>query len=70
VPSADYLTLGQPARRCRERSAAVKLAAELSRPDTGRTLYLLDEPTTGCISKTRQALDVIHRLVDLGNRSW
>jgi excinuclease ABC subunit A len=44
------------------------LAAELSRPDTGRTLYLLDEPTTGLhFDDLAKLLDVLHRLVDLGN---
>src|SRR5207248_9960993 len=46
----------------------VKLAAELARPSTGRTLYLLDEPTTGLhFDDVRKLLDVLHRLVDLGN---
>src|SRR5205085_10259984 len=46
----------------------VKLAAELSRPDTGRTLYLLDEPTTGLhFDDLAKLLDVLNRLVDLGN---
>jgi len=46
----------------------VKLAAELSRPDTGRTLYLLDEPTTGLhFEDLIKLLDVLNRLVDLGN---
>ena len=46
----------------------VKLAAELARPDTGKTLYILDEPTTGLhFDDVRKLLDVIHRLADLGN---
>ena len=46
----------------------VKLAAELARPDTGRTLYILDEPTTGLhLDDTRKLMNVIHRLADLGN---
>ena len=46
----------------------VKLAAELARPDTGRTLYLLDEPTTGLhFDDLAKLLDVLDRLVDLGN---
>jgi len=46
----------------------VKLAAELSRPDTGNTLYLLDEPTTGLhFDDLAKLLKVLHRLVDLGN---
>lgn len=46
----------------------MKLAAELSRPNTGRTIYLLDEPTTGLhFDDIRKLLDVLHRLVDLGN---
>ena len=46
----------------------VKLAAELARPDTGQTLYLLDEPTTGLhFDDLAKLLDVLNRLVDLGN---
>src|SRR4029079_8578488 len=42
--------------------------AELARPSTGKTLYLLDEPTTGLhFDDIRKLLDVLHRLVDLGN---
>jgi excinuclease ABC subunit A len=46
----------------------VKLAAELARPDTGRTLYLLDEPTTGLhFGDVKKLLEVLNRLVDSGN---
>ena len=46
----------------------MKLAAELARPDTGKTLYILDEPTTGLhFDDVRKLLDVVHRLADLGN---
>ncbi len=65
----DYLALGQPANTLSGgESQRVKLAAELARPETGRTLYLLDEPTTGLhFEDIKKLLDVLQRLVDLGN---
>jgi excinuclease ABC subunit A len=46
----------------------IKLATELAKPDTGRTLYVLDEPTTGLHAKdVQQLLDVLRKLVDVGN---
>ncbi|MDR2344736.1 MAG: ATP-binding cassette domain-containing protein [Planctomycetaceae bacterium] len=64
-----YLALGQPAPTLSGgESQRIKLTAELTRPDTGRTLYLLDEPTTGLhFEDMNKLLHVIHRLVDLGN---
>ena len=65
----DYVNLGQSAPTLSGGEAQrVKLAAELSRPGTGSTLYLLDEPTTGLhFDDIQKLLDVLQRLVDLGN---
>lgn len=64
-----YVTLGQPSTTLSGgESQRVKLATELSKKDTGKTIYILDEPTTGLhFEDIRILMDVVNRLVDKGN---
>ena len=64
-----YIKLGQPSTTLSGgESQRIKLAAELSKKDTGRTMYILDEPTTGLhFEDIRILMDVVRRLVDRGN---
>ena len=65
----DYITLGQQSTTLSGGEAQrVKLATELSKKDTGKTFYILDEPTTGLhFEDIRVLLDVLQRLVEKGN---
>ena len=65
----DYIKLGQSATTLSGGEAQrVKLSKELARKSTGRTLYILDEPTTGLhFADIQKLLDVLHRLTDAGN---
>lgn len=64
-----YIKLGQAATTLSGGEAQrVKLASELSKRDTGRTVYILDEPTTGLhFADVQRLLEVLNRLVKLGN---
>jgi excinuclease ABC subunit A len=66
-----YIKIGQSSTPCRGEAQRVKLATELSKRSTGKTLYILDEPTTGLhVADVHKLIHVLQRLVEAGNTVW